>query len=114
LKAVSPLACYFASPYEETREIFLIRTFLYTFRFTRHELTKEMCILTITQMNHAANIEKSGNSMLQTFVGETLGKRPQYSGPGSEGTANVGLRQKCLQVHAGYVWIRRESNGELL
>jgi len=47
------------------------------FRFTRHELTKEMCVFTMTQMNHAAHMEKSGNSMLQTFVGETLGKRPQ-------------------------------------
>jgi len=29
-------------------------------------------------------------------------------------TANVGLREKCLRVHAGCVWIRTESNGELL
>jgi hypothetical protein len=47
------------------------------FLFTRHELTKEMCIFTMTQMNHAAHMEKSGNSIIQASVGETLGKRPQ-------------------------------------
>jgi len=36
-----------------------------------------MCIFTMTQMNHATHMEKSGNSMLQTFVGEALGKRPR-------------------------------------
>jgi hypothetical protein len=50
---------------------------IYMFRFTRHELTKEMYIFTTTQMNHAAHTEKSGNNMLQTFVGETLGNTPQ-------------------------------------
>jgi hypothetical protein len=36
-----------------------------------------MCVFTMTQINHAAHMEKSVNSMLQTFAGETLGKRPQ-------------------------------------
>lgn len=47
------------------------------FRFTKHELTKELCIFTMTYKNHGAHMEKSGDSMLRTFVGETLGKRPQ-------------------------------------